>query len=62
MTRVKNWFTSYNDARKAASERRELKHMVAKVMKKGTKKVVGYYTGRQKFINNLKGKYDISVY
>lgn len=62
MTRLKNWFENFNEARKAASERKDHGHKVAKMMKKHNGETVGYYVGKPKHIYNLKNRYNIQLY
>jgi hypothetical protein len=62
MPRLQNWFDSFNEAKKAASERKEHKHKVAKMTKKHNGEVVGYYVGQLRHIHNLKERYDIRLY
>lgn len=62
MTRLKNWFENFNEARKAAAQRKQHKHFVARMMKKHNGETVGYYVGKLQHINNLKTRYKIQLY
>ena len=61
MPRLQNWYDSYNDARKAASQRKQHGHKVAKIFKKHNSELIGYYVGKDKHIKNLRDTYKIQV-
>lgn len=61
MPRLQSWFEKYNDARSAASKRKQHDHKVAKVLKKHNGEFVGYYVGKGKHIQNLRSRFKIEL-